>query len=68
MAHLIIIQDATFRNYMEAFRSKFTRAPVEVFPVTILMGLLHQDGSNNMIWLIARSGRCGNHERPPVGF
>ena len=51
MAHLIIIQDATFRNYMEAFRSKFS-APQWKYFVTILMGLLHQDGSKTLSGLL----------------
>jgi len=51
MAQLIILQDATFRNYVEAFRSKFS-APQWKYFVTILMGLLHQDGAKTLSGLL----------------
>ena len=47
MAHLIIIQDATLRNYLEAFRSQFTVPQWKYFE-TVLMGLLHCDGSKTL--------------------
>ncbi len=47
MAQLIIIQDATLRNYLEAFGSKFS-APQWKYFVTVLMGLLHCDGSKTL--------------------
>lgn len=47
MAHLIINQDATLRNYLEAFRSKFS-APQWKYFETILMGLVHSDGSKTL--------------------
>ncbi len=47
MAQLIILQDATFRNYVESFRSKFS-APQWKYFVTILMGLLHRDGAKTL--------------------
>ena len=47
MAQLIINQDATLRNYLEAFRSKFS-APQWKYFETILMGLLHCEGSKTL--------------------
>jgi hypothetical protein len=47
MAHLIINQDATLRNCLEAFRSKFSALQWKFFE-TILMGLLHCDGSKTL--------------------
>lgn len=47
MAQLIINQDATLRNYLEAFRSIFS-APQWKYFETILMGLLHCDGSKTL--------------------
>jgi hypothetical protein len=47
MAQHIINQDATLRNYQEAFRSKFS-APQWKYFETILMGLLHCDGSKTL--------------------
>ncbi len=47
MAHLIINQEATLRNYLEAFQPKF-RAKQWMYFVTVLMGLLHCDGSKTL--------------------
>ena len=47
MAQLIILQDATLRNYLEAFHSKFS-APQWKYFVTVLMGLLHCNGSKTL--------------------
>lgn len=47
MAQLIILQEATLRNYLEAFRRKFS-APQWKYFVTVLMGLLHCDGSKTL--------------------
>jgi len=47
MAQLIINQDATLRNYLEAFRSQLS-APQWKYFETILMGLLHCDGSKTL--------------------
>lgn len=47
MAQLIIHQDATLRNYLEAFRPKFS-VPQWKYFVTVLMGLLHCDGSKTL--------------------
>jgi hypothetical protein len=47
MAQLIIIQDATLRNYLEAFRGQFS-APQWKYFVTVLMGLLHCKGSKTL--------------------
>lgn len=47
MAQLIILQDPTLCNYLEAFRSKFS-APQWKYFVTVLMGLLHCDSSKTL--------------------
>jgi hypothetical protein len=47
MAQLIINQDATLRNDLEAFRSIFSIPQWKYFE-TILMGLLHCDGSKTL--------------------
>lgn len=47
MAQLIINQDATLRNYLEAFRSQFS-APQWKYFETVLMGLLHCDGNKTL--------------------
>jgi hypothetical protein len=47
MVQLIINQDATLRNYLEAFRPKFS-VPQWKYLVTVLMGLLHCDGSKTL--------------------
>lgn len=47
MAQLIINQDATLRNYLEAFHPMFS-APQWKYFVTVLMGLLHCDGSKTL--------------------
>jgi len=47
MAQLIINQDATLRNYLEAFRYQFSVPQWKYFE-TILMGLLHCDGSKTL--------------------
>jgi len=47
MAQLIINQDATLCNYLAAFRSKFS-APQWKYFETILMGLLHCEGSKTL--------------------
>jgi hypothetical protein len=44
MAQLNINQDATLRNYLEAFHPKFN-APQWKYFVTVLMGLPHREGS-----------------------
>jgi len=44
MTHLIILQEATFRNYPEAFHGKMNASKWKYF-VTVLMGLLHCEGS-----------------------
>jgi len=44
MTHLIILQEATFRNYLEAFHGKMNASQWKYF-VTVLMGLLHCEGS-----------------------
>ena len=51
MAQLIINQDATLRNYLEAFGSKFS-APQWKYFVTVLMGLLHCEGSKTLSGLL----------------
>lgn len=47
MAQLIINQDATLRNYLEAFQPKFS-APQWKYFVTVQMGLLHCAGSKTL--------------------
>lgn len=47
MAHLIIIQDASLRNYLEAFRRQFSEPQWKYF-VTVLMGLLHCQGNKTL--------------------
>ncbi len=47
MAQLIINQDATLRNYLEAFQPKFS-APQWKYFMTVLMGLLHCDSSKTL--------------------
>jgi len=47
MAQLIILQDATLRNYLEAFHGQFS-APQWKYFVTVLMGLLHCNGSKTL--------------------
>jgi hypothetical protein len=47
MAQLYILQDATLRNYLEAFRCQF-RAPQWKYYVTVWIGLLHYDGSKTL--------------------
>jgi hypothetical protein len=53
MAQLIINQDATLRNYLEAFRSKFS-VPQWKYFVTVLMGLLHCDGSKTLSGMLRK--------------
>ncbi len=43
MAQIIINQDATLRNFLEAFRSAFSVPQWKYFEI-ILMGLLHCNG------------------------
>jgi len=47
MAQLIILQDATLRNYLEAFHGQFS-APQWKYFVTVMMGLLHCNGSKTL--------------------
>lgn len=47
MAHLIILQDAVLRNYLEAFHGHLS-APQWKYFVTVLMGLLHCNGSKTL--------------------
>jgi hypothetical protein len=47
MDHLIIVQDATMRNYLEAFHSRFS-VPLWKYFETVLIGLLHCDGSKTV--------------------
>jgi len=47
MAHLIILQDATLRNYLKAFHEKFS-APQWKYFVTVLIGLLHCNGNKTL--------------------
>ena len=54
MAHLIIIQDATLRNYLEAFRSRLSVPQWKYFE-TVLMGLLHCDGSKTLSGMLGGS-------------
>ena len=51
MAQLIINQEATLRNYLEAFGPKFN-APQWKYFVTVLMGLLHCEGSKTLSGLL----------------
>ena len=51
MAQLIITQDATLCNYLEAFHPKFS-APQWKYFVTVLMGLLHCDGNKTLSGLL----------------
>jgi len=47
VAHLIILQDAFLRNYLEAFHGQFS-APQWKYFVTVLMGLLHCNGNKTL--------------------
>jgi hypothetical protein len=47
MAHLIILQEATFRNYQEAFRGKLNVSQWKYF-VTVLMGMIHCQASRTL--------------------
>jgi hypothetical protein len=47
MAQLYILQDATLRNYLEAFRGQFS-APQWKYYVTVWIGLLHYNGSKTL--------------------
>lgn len=47
MAQLIIIQDATLRNYLQGFRDIFS-APQWKYFVTVLMGLIHCQASRTL--------------------
>lgn len=53
MAHLIILQEATFRNYLEAFRGKMNASQWKYF-VTVLMGLLHCEGSKTLSGMLRK--------------
>ena len=53
MAHLIILQEATFRNYLEAFRGKLNAAQWKYF-VTVLMGLVHCEGSKTLSGMLRK--------------
>ena len=53
MAHLIILQEATLRNYMEAFRGKLNAAQWKYF-VTVLMGLVHCEGSKTLSGMLRK--------------
>jgi hypothetical protein len=61
MAHLIILQEATLRNYMEAFRQKTECSPVEILCNRIdgISALLRQQ---NAIGDDAKSGSGGNDQ------
>jgi hypothetical protein len=47
MAQPIIIQDATLRNYLQAFRDTFS-APQWKYFVTVLMGMIHCQASRTL--------------------
>ena len=47
MAQPIIIQDATLRNYLQAFHGKFS-APQWKYFVTVLMGMIHCQASRTL--------------------
>ncbi len=51
MAQPIIIQDATLRNYLYAFRSVFT-APQWKYFVTVLMGFIHCQASRTLCGML----------------
>jgi hypothetical protein len=51
MAHPIIIQDATLRNYLPAFRHVFSAPQLKYF-VTVLMGMIHCQASRTLSGLL----------------
>ena len=53
MAHLIILQEATLRNYLEAFRGKLNASQWKYF-VTVLMGLVHCEGSKTLSGMLRK--------------
>ena len=53
MAQPIIIQDATLRNYLQAFQGAF-RAPQWKYFVTVLMGLIHCQSSRTLSGMLRK--------------
>ncbi len=53
MAHLIILQAATLRHYLEVFRGKLNSAQWKHF-VTVLKGLVHCKGSKTLSGMLRK--------------
>jgi len=57
MAQPIIIQDATLRNYLQAFRGTFS-APQWKYFVTVLMGMIHCQASRTLSGMLRGVAVC----------
>ena len=57
MAQPIIIQEATLRNYLQAFRGIFS-APQWKYFVTVLMGMIHCQASRTISGMLRGVAVC----------